>query len=873
MHSYLKRHYIYIFSFLIPAFSLLFYFMYRGAYPFGKSSLLTVDLGQQYIDFFAYFKQNILTHPTNLIYSFSKALGGDMLGVSAYYLISPLNIILLLFPQQLLPVAIYLISILKFGFAGLTAAIFFKRSKLQLGPLTIAYAVSFALMSYLIVNHFNLMWLDAVIVLPLVCLYVPQFFKQKYSIAFSIWLAIAILLNYYIGYMIVIFVTLYFIFQAALYFRNWSRLFRQTWHFFLSALAAVLTSSVLLLPTLFALSESKGQYTIQHIKWQIEYAPYKLMLKLIMGSFNFDQMSTGQANIFVGSLAIFGFLFFFTLRQIPLRAKITAAFITIFLIVSLFFEPFDLFWHGFQFPVWYPYRFSFVVSFWLLILSAYSFHFIETVNRLQIALALVFTGILGALAFWQIKNVNFIEKDQIFITVLLMLLMLVLLTLKTNRAVGISTIITVVTTIELAGNLIFSLNNITYLNESDFTDYTSQLVSGAQAVKQKANATFYRIGKTYERTKNDPMQANYNGGSQFNSMMEPALTHFYGRMGQDKGDGFVTYNNGTIFTDALLDMRYFMQQRTENTLPKNELTPNTVFKNVASRPDLSEYNTIDVLPLQTIHYNPMTLPIAFVANRQILRAKQYVDFPLAQQESWFHAINPNFNQPLFEPNNYQIKRHNLRLKKKSVGQDYVKINPKKTAMLELTFVPRTDDPYYLTWGSSLNNKLVSLTINNQNLQLEDSYDNPLVYGVADQQQGQTITIKIILKKNDLWLDNISINRFNMALFKNWINQTQATALKRVQTTPTSISGSINVKTNQQLMMTTIPYSKGWHLTVDGKAHKITHIQQTFLGAELDPGQHKIKFSYRPPLLMLGVGLSFLGILLIIIFELVNRKSD
>ena len=41
-------------SFVIPAAVMAAFFCYRGMGPFGKSTLLTVDLGQQYVDFFAY---------------------------------------------------------------------------------------------------------------------------------------------------------------------------------------------------------------------------------------------------------------------------------------------------------------------------------------------------------------------------------------------------------------------------------------------------------------------------------------------------------------------------------------------------------------------------------------------------------------------------------------------------------------------------------------------------------------------------------------------------------------------------------------------------------------------------------------------------
>lgn len=52
-HHRLYRHKILITSFLLPVILMTCYFAYRQMTPFGKSSLLTVDLGQQYVDFLA----------------------------------------------------------------------------------------------------------------------------------------------------------------------------------------------------------------------------------------------------------------------------------------------------------------------------------------------------------------------------------------------------------------------------------------------------------------------------------------------------------------------------------------------------------------------------------------------------------------------------------------------------------------------------------------------------------------------------------------------------------------------------------------------------------------------------------------------------
>lgn len=81
MRQVWSKKYPLILSFLLPGLLVAFYFAIRGAFPFGSSSVLTVDLGQQYIDFFAYLRQTLLGNPGQLFYAFNKGLGGDMFGV------------------------------------------------------------------------------------------------------------------------------------------------------------------------------------------------------------------------------------------------------------------------------------------------------------------------------------------------------------------------------------------------------------------------------------------------------------------------------------------------------------------------------------------------------------------------------------------------------------------------------------------------------------------------------------------------------------------------------------------------------------------------------------------------------------------------
>ena len=83
-------------SFLLPLFVMMVIYATMGVYPFGNSTLLTVDLGQQYVDFFSYYRTTLLSDPSALFFSFTKSFGGEMLGLWAYYLMSPFNLIFLL---------------------------------------------------------------------------------------------------------------------------------------------------------------------------------------------------------------------------------------------------------------------------------------------------------------------------------------------------------------------------------------------------------------------------------------------------------------------------------------------------------------------------------------------------------------------------------------------------------------------------------------------------------------------------------------------------------------------------------------------------------------------------------------------------------
>ena len=111
--------------------------------------------------------------------------------------------------------------------------------------------------------------------------------------------------NYYTGYMICLFLGLYFPYAYLMINDSfsWKSFIKQFGRFIFYSVLSVGLITVILLPTFYSLLGSKGTATT--IAWSLksEYNPLLMASKLFIGSFDFHEMQKGYPNIFVGSLA------------------------------------------------------------------------------------------------------------------------------------------------------------------------------------------------------------------------------------------------------------------------------------------------------------------------------------------------------------------------------------------------------------------------------------------------------------------------------------------------------------------------------------------------------------------------------------------
>lgn len=862
-HRQLTNRSILIGSFCIPVIIMMIYFIYRGMAPFGASSLLTVDLGQQYVDFFSSFRRIILHHPTELFYSFSKGLGGEMLGTNAYYLFSPLNLILLFFPGASLTSGIMVITLLRYGLASLALAWCLQRLHWQQGVRIWAFSTAYSLNGWMIANQLNMIWLDALIILPLIFYGLVKIIRGGSVVLYVSWLAVMIIDNYYMAWMICLFsilLVLWLLPEAQSWHQRGKVCLRYIW----SSLLAVGCSAIVLLPTIFALLQSKGTYTETTIHSRFEYNPLKILAKLVPGSFNFDQMPSGQPNIYVGMLITMGLVLYLLNRKVKWQQRLIAFFVTVFLVISFCYEPLDLLWHVGQFPVWYPARFSFVFCFWVIILAARTITDHFQAPRWQVLVLLLLTC---AITYYvHTLHVSYISPNQITIGFAFALISIAYLAIQRRYSPVMYDLLFIILVIcDVATSALVSLSNLAYVSQPEFGNYTTALNAAISKIPT-SDHEFHRVAKTIMRTKDDPLQSGFNSGDHFGSTLEPQQPAFMGAIGQPDGDGFISYANGTQVSDALLGFKY--------TLSASDNQDHSDLPFSGYRPDWFAQQPLTITHGIGVRKNRNALPIAFGANKEILTLGHTTLDPLTYQSQIFQSLaGKPVNQPLFNVQNFtSVDFINVQRAQQITGTTFKKRDPSQPALVRLKFTPPTNDSYYLTIGPSVKDG-ATIMLNNKRFSQYNTYRNTVVINVAHRHKGRPVIITLRLKKNSLWMENVSLYQLNQRAFNTSLKVLKQSTFQISHMNATTIKGRVTIHHGQSVLMTTIPAATGWHVKVDGHSATPQTVLGIFMAIPMKPGTHTVVFHYRPPYLYLGALLTVLSISLTVVISRYHRRHQ
>ncbi|MEN8907812.1 MAG: YfhO family protein, partial [Clostridiales bacterium] len=427
MKKFFSKFKVNIIVFFIPVFIYLLTYIIFGVYPFKDKIILISDMYSQYIHYYIYIYDSISNLDFfSLIYSWNIGLGNSFIGLFSSYLSSPLNLIILLFPKKNLTEAIFIITILKIGFSAVSFSFFLNYLHKDNKSYCIIFSVLYSLMSYMVVYSFNIMWLDSVIYLPLVAMGINKIVKEKKFILYCISLFLTIISNYYTGYMVCIFSILYFL---IVYFsvndlKDVKIFLHRFKLFIISSLLAGILSSYLIIPTYFSLKNTNS-FGSGNLEMKANYDFIDLFSKMIINSY--DTLTVGLPNVYCGLIVLILVPLYFFNTKYSIKEKILYFIFIVFLIFSFNISAFNIIWHGFDYPNWFPYRYSFIFSFILLKLAFKAF--VELKN-IKFFIIVGYTSILIlTIIVIQKLDYDFINDISITLSILIILVYTTLLSL------------------------------------------------------------------------------------------------------------------------------------------------------------------------------------------------------------------------------------------------------------------------------------------------------------------------------------------------------------------------------------------------------------------------------------------------------------
>ena len=363
-----KKIIIYILAFIIPIIIFFGISQILGYYPNGVNVMRNHDAYVQYPAFFIALKDLAL-------YSFKGALGFNFFTTATYYLMSPLNILLIFFSKANFEIFYLLITLIKIGLSGLTMSILLQSgNKNKTDWFTLVFTTAYSLCGFTTAYYYNTMWMDTIYMLPLVILSINKLIKGEKKYLYVITLSITVIINYYTGYMVCIFGLLYFIFKL-INSKNINKK-QAIKDFVMLSLLTGLISCVVLLPTLYSLMLGKvTKFSEDYTNyWEFNKNVFNIPYYLTPGSFySGDQRTDGSAMIYSTLFCLLSFIMLFFNKKFNKKFKISLLIFIAIFIASFSFNLFDFAWQFFQKPIWFNHRYSFVFSFLIIYIGYKSF--------------------------------------------------------------------------------------------------------------------------------------------------------------------------------------------------------------------------------------------------------------------------------------------------------------------------------------------------------------------------------------------------------------------------------------------------------------------------------------------------------------------
>ena len=861
-------------------------FWLTGIYPFGPYSLLKMDLLHAYAPDFLEIRR-ALAEDGWALYSWGGMLGRNLLNCAVSIMSSPFNVLAALFPERYQADLFSLLTLLKIPCAAASFCVYAKKRLNCEGTGAICFSISYALCAYVTAFHFNILWLDTVIALPLVFLGIDRLLDEDDARLYLAALTYAVFTSYGTAFQLCFFCGLYLLCGCILRKRYCAC-------YFLRFAVTSLLAAGLCAVTLFVVADSFDNTQYFHEaapELALNFSPLRFLAAHFLGGFPSVRFYSDSApNVYCGVLPLVLVPLFLCSRRISLREKLTWCVFTGAVALCFFISTATYVLHGLHFPVMFPHRYSYVYSFALLSAAARTYGNRLCVSRkaaiplamglclLVISLFLfasqrdaasaalhtkLFPGVestVGPLVPGRISSAS-LALNIALICVYTALLWAVGAAAKplTHKALLLLLLLCVCAEAVLGG-----VNGVGYLREVERSWFDQELYDDMRVITERLaeEPALYRAEFHRNRSQSDSRVYGYNGFSGLNVTSggyADGVETLLRRLGMCSSFNNLVWQDPSPVVSSLFAQKYFLDA---GTLTSESATAFRYLESVGS---------VDV------YENPYALPIGFAVP---LDAGAWTPDEDADP---FDVQNSLFGNMSGRPDVWDgvepilLQSENLDLSYGEKTGEYIFELPGYLSYKDIAsgILPRAviryapDEDGFISFyvhGTSVSRAVARVngeTVSSLSVPWGNTGLNAGFVEAGD-------TVEIVLDLDSIpdggeremvrrGVLTVYAARLDMDLYAKGITQLNNRGFHVESYDRTHVNGSIFCD-EECLLWTSIPYDHNWHVVVDGETVQTDRWDDALLTVTLSPGNHSIEFEYRMDSLPMAACVSVVSVL-------------
>jgi uncharacterized membrane protein YfhO len=813
----------YLSAFFIPVIIMTAVFAMQGVWPFGGNTVMTGDTTFQYVDYLSYYK-TILFGNNDFSYSLSKNMGGEMAGFAAYYLFSPLNLLTLPFSKEWLFVGIALILVIAPGLASLSMYHALRSTEDKPG-FDLVFSLCYGLSAYIVIYNELFQYYLNIILLPLILLWLREILKGRRGLylRYILALGIAVINNYYTGYMICLFLVIYSVY----YLLCEGTQIKEAMKAFICMAVNSLTGAGLacftLIPAVLSLSGEKDNFSLGLF---LMFSPWTLFSKLYSGSFQGD-FGAGLPNIYCGIITSILMMLFLLNNRLGRRKRLLTGAVLLFFWIDFCINTLNVVWHGFNQPIGFPFRQAFLISAFCIFTIYDGLDISERYSGKAIAALCAVSAAYSILI--SIKKVDNTDMVSVIASAIVFVAIMILLSVKPDKWIRILLIVTIA---DLSFNAWYSLKHFDFTELEEFREPLARADNAIGYIKSLNDNSVYRIEKDFRRTNNDAMMYDYPGLTHFSSSEKKKTIGFMGDLGfRDNGNWAMYSSVNTALVDSILGVKYFASE----------------FEDTGKPYDAIYYDTEKAI---SVFQNPTALPLMIPSQGSGVDMRVSED-PFVFQNDIADTMNGRDNNIL-----------RLQTAEETINEDgsvRYDLTVSGEGILYAYFdAPDIQDAdIYLDgdqWGK---------------------YFGVYDWSVVDllyRSNGERVTVEIKPSSDEkIQVDAGYFAVADNAALDTWYKSVMDGEIQLKKISSSHYKGIYD--TEKENLIFSLPMDKGWHFFIEGKEYDLSEACGHLMSAEVIPGRHEVEMRFISPGRDIGFIISGLTAVFLLLYMVNDKRKN